>query len=78
MPGEVIAALGLQIKQEAQRQGYWPVAIIGLANGYIGYILTEEEYHRGGYEPSVSFYGPKLGQSIEKGLLEVIKALASL
>ena len=78
VPGEVIAALGLQIKQEAQRQGYWPVAIIGLANGYIGYILTEEEYHRGGYEPSVSFYGPKLGHSIEKGLLEVIKALASL
>ena len=29
VPGEMIAALGLQIKQEAQRQGYWPVAIIG-------------------------------------------------
>lgn len=78
VPGELIASMGLQIRQEAERQGYWPVAIIGLANSYIGYILSEEEYLTGGYESTVSFYGPKLGQTIEKGFQEVIKALASL
>lgn len=78
VPGELIASLGLQIKQEAERQGFWPVAIIGLANHYIGYILNKEEYNAGGYESIVSFYGPKLGEVIKEGLEEVIKALSNL
>ena len=41
------------------------VAIGGLANEWISYILTEDQYvNGGGYEASISFYGPKLGEII--------------
>ncbi len=36
-----------------------------MASEWISYILTEDEYmNGGGYESSVSFYGPKLGEII--------------
>ena len=48
----------------------------GLANEWISYILTREQYSGGGgYESSVSFYGPGLGDLIST---EVIKTSASL
>ncbi len=36
-------------------------AVAPLTNDLVGYILTEEEYRRGGYETTTSFYGPTLG-----------------
>ena len=69
-PGEMIAELGIKIKNELKSSGVRYPVIGGLANEWISYILTEEEYHEGGYETSVSFYGPGLGDAIEKGMLE--------
>ena len=37
------------------------VTIGGLADEWISYMLSKEEYEKGGYEASVSFYGPTLG-----------------
>ncbi len=65
IPGELVAELGIKIKQSLKNDKIKHVAIGGLANEWISYILTEEEYvNGGGYESSVSFYGPKLGEII--------------
>ena len=74
-PGEMIAVLGNQIKSELKDSGVKSPVIGGLANEWISYILTEEEYHQGGYETSVSFYGPTLGNVIKDGMLNCAKSL---
>jgi hypothetical protein len=60
-PGEPCAALGLALKERFP--GSW---IVGLANDHLGYFLTEEDYAKGGYERSVSFYGRKMGPWLEE------------
>jgi hypothetical protein len=76
IPGEMSASLGLKIKDEARRVtgASYPV-IGGLADAWLSYILPTEEYHRGGYETSVSFYGETLGDTIVAGAIEGVKAL---
>jgi hypothetical protein len=65
-PGEPVVELGLELKQRFP--GAW---ILGLANDHLGYFLTEEGYARGGYERTVSFYGPKMGPWLVAKLAEL-------
>jgi hypothetical protein len=65
IPGELASGLGKEVKKSVQAAtGAADVTIAGLANEWISYMLSEEEYEKGGYEASVSFYGPKLGPTI--------------
>lgn len=76
IPGELVAELGIKIKDSLKNDRVKHVAIGGLANEWISYILTEEEYvNGGGYESSVSFYGPKLGEIITNAALKVSESL---
>jgi hypothetical protein len=79
VPGEMAAELGLQIKTRSRAATGAPHAVIGgLANEWISYILTAESYLQGGgYEASVSFYGPELGSRIMQGALEGVAQLGS-
>jgi len=74
-PGEMIAELGLDIKSKLKKAGIPYPVIGGLANEWISYFLTEAEYHQGGYESSVSFYGPTLGSNIRDEMLSTALAL---
>jgi hypothetical protein len=65
-PGEPCVELGLELKKRFP--GSW---ILGLANDHLGYFLTEEEYDKGGYEKTVSFYGPKMGPWLVRRLAEL-------
>ncbi len=77
IPGEMAAALGLKIKAEAGRiTGAKHPVIGGLADVWTSYILPPEEYRRGGYESSVSFYGEKLGDTIVEGALAGVRDMA--
>lgn len=69
-PGEMIAELGMEIKQKLKEHGVNYPVIGGLANQWVSYILSEEEYEKSGYEASVSFYGKELGNVIVKGMLD--------
>jgi len=70
-PGELAAGLGLQIKSELKAKGIKYPVIGGLANEWISYILSAEQYNNGaGYESSVSFYGETLGEVIVKGMVD--------
>ena len=46
VPAEVFVEIGLRLKQTAAR----PVFIVGIANGYIGYLPTMAAHKVGGYE----------------------------
>jgi hypothetical protein len=76
IPGEMTAILGLKLKSDLKSMGIKFVAIGGLANEWISYILSRDQYINGeGYESSVSFYGPDLGSYISE---EALKTAAPL
>jgi neutral ceramidase len=57
MPGEVSVLLADLLRSKS------PVApdhtiVVGYAQGHVGYLLRPEDWIRGGYEPSVTFWGP--------------------
>jgi hypothetical protein len=45
------------------------VAIGGLADEWISYMLKPDDYRKGGYEASVSFYGESLGPQIVRAAI---------
>lgn len=75
IPGEMIAKLGLEIKDTLRKAGAPRPIIIGLANEWISYILSPEEFHQGGYEPGVSFYGETLGPVLVKDGIDAGKKM---
>jgi hypothetical protein len=75
-PGEPITALGLEARRIGQAHGFPLVAPVALVNDWVGYILTREEYERGGYEATVSFNGAELGEVVLSGVRRGISALS--
>ncbi|HWR99174.1 MAG TPA: neutral/alkaline non-lysosomal ceramidase N-terminal domain-containing protein [Prolixibacteraceae bacterium] len=76
VPGEMTAILGKKIKTSLRKDRVSHVAIGGLANEWISYILDKDQYINGeGYESSVSFYGPTLGPLLSD---EIIRNAAVL
>ncbi|MCW5555012.1 MAG: neutral/alkaline non-lysosomal ceramidase N-terminal domain-containing protein [Verrucomicrobiae bacterium] len=76
VPGEMAAELGMELKQRAREStGARNVAIGGLADEWVSYILPAEEWRRGGYEASVSFYGETLGSTMVEGVLRAANGL---
>jgi neutral ceramidase len=74
-PGEMIAELGLEVKNRLKENGVKHPAVGGLANQWVSYILSEEEYGKTGYENSVSFYGKELGNIIVDAMLDTANPL---
>ncbi len=76
VPGELTAGMGLEIKAALRdKPGAKQVAIGGLADEWISYMLSPEEYRKGGYEASVSFYGETLGPQIVRAAISAAAAL---
>jgi hypothetical protein len=71
IPGEYFVEFGLQIKQ---RSPFPYTFVIELANGYKGYIPTEEAFRAGAYEGSSARYGPQAGQMLADTALEVLQS----
>jgi hypothetical protein len=75
IPGEMTSVLGLQIKQSLRDMGVGRPVIVGLGNEWISYMLDIDEYHAGGYEPGVSFYGETLGPEVVRQAIEAGRGL---
>jgi neutral ceramidase len=76
IPGEMAASLGLKVKAEAGRTtGAKSPVIGGLADQWISYMLPADEYRKGGYESSVSFYGETLGDTVAAGAIAGAKEM---
>jgi hypothetical protein len=77
VPGEMTAILGKNIKHSLHTDQIKYVAIGGLANEWISYILDKNQYlHGEGYESSVSFYGPDLGQILSEAMIRNAEKLS--
>lgn len=76
VPGEMAAQLGMELKTKARATtGAKCPTIGGLADEWVSYILPVEEWRKGGYEASVSFYGETLGSTISDGVLAAVGKL---
>ncbi len=74
-PGEMIAQLGLQVKDALRTEHVRHPVVGGLANEWISYMLTPAEYAKGGYEASVSFFGEGLGDLIAQEMIVAAREL---
>lgn len=70
VPAEVFAETGLSIKSHI----YGHTSIIGLANGYIGYLPTSSAFPHGGYEVEVSI----CDIHSEQHLISMVRRLTAL
>jgi neutral ceramidase len=75
VPGEPTSILGRQIRDAGLRMGYTSVLVCSHVNGWMGYILDPEDYDRGGYEATLSFYGREEGAKVVAAGIEALKAL---
>ncbi len=46
--------------------------VLGYAQGHVGYLLTADDWLRGGFEPTINVWGPLEGEAIAERLLEVM------
>ena len=81
MPGEATKEVGARVRVAVRRAlrpaGVKGVAIAGLANEFIQYISTPEEYGQQSYEGASSLYGPHEGTFITERLVELAEAIAA-
>jgi len=75
VPGEASAEVGLDIIARARSFGFELPLAIGLANEELSYILSREDYQRGGYEAEMSFFGPDLGPTVVAGMTQLARRI---
>lgn len=51
--------------------------VIGYAQGHVGYLLTPEDWLRGGFEPSINLWGPLEGQVVLESLTGLMALAAT-
>jgi len=71
MPGELTVLLASYLRAHS------PVApdktiLLGYAQGHVGYMLMPEDWLKGGYEPSVTFWGPLEAEHIAEQLVKLL------
>ena len=76
-PCEPTSTLGLTAKAAARRAGFVRPAVVALANDWLAYALTPEQYREGKYEAMMSFYGDQLGPTLLDALETGLKGRAS-
>jgi len=77
LPGEFTFTMGRRIKQDvAGILGIHVdcVSIIGLANEYLSYVATPEEYEAQHYEGASTLYGPASGPLYRREIIELARA----
>ncbi len=85
VPGELLPALGLEIKRRMHLAGAKITAIIGLANDELGYILPDEAYNYPPdpftpgehYEETMSV-GPTAGSALLSSLTTLIQEMSKI
>ena len=68
LPGEPTSAVGHAMQDAAKAEGFTSSLVVGYSQDHEGYILLDDDWLSGGYEPTISFWGWKfaryaLGQS---------------
>jgi hypothetical protein len=74
IPGELETRLGLDVK-EGMRPRFPHVFIAGLANDYLGYLVTPASYRRPSYIACGSLYGERGGEIVRDAALAALRRL---
>lgn len=78
IPGEASCRLGMTVKDAVREMDVANPCIAGLANDYVGYILSEDEYRQNSYEVTVSMYGDQLGPVIVEAASDLGRRVAAM
>ncbi len=70
LPGEVTVPLAAYVRSKAPTGD--KTIVLGYAQGHVGYMLRPEDWLLGGYEPSVTFWGPLEAEYIAEQLLALL------
>ncbi|MBA3540762.1 MAG: hypothetical protein H0T79_14215, partial [Deltaproteobacteria bacterium] len=71
MPGELTVMLAQYLRDRSGLPEDRTI-ILGYAQGHVGYMLRPEDWLEGGYEPSVTFWGPLEAEHIANELLALL------
>lgn len=79
MPGELLPGLGLEIKARLAEAGARVTGVIGLANGWLGYILPAEDFkypwnpfNPGAHYEETNSIGKGIGPKVMDSILDLI------
>ncbi|ARU42187.1 hypothetical protein CCB80_13965 [Armatimonadetes bacterium Uphvl-Ar1] len=75
IPGEPTNDIERIIRARAEQAGFQGV-VVSHCNGWIGYILSPEDYDRGGYEATLSFNGRETGLRVIEAATRLFKKLS--
>jgi neutral ceramidase len=71
MPGELTVILADYIRRSSP-VGQDKTIVLGYAQGHVGYLMSPEDWLLGGYESSVTFWGPLEGEYLAAKLVEML------
>ncbi len=75
VPAEATHTVGLELKKRARARGARRVFVLGLSDDALSYVATEKEYFEGGYEATMTLFGPKTEEKLydlEAGILDAL------
>jgi len=76
VPCDLSAELGERLKAAARGRSLSPV-VVGFADDYIGYCVSERLYRSRQYETSMAFNGPLTGTQLVEQAIRLMEPLAN-
>jgi hypothetical protein len=77
LPGEAGTSVGERVKAAGRLAGGDPVMVLGVTNGYLGYVAGPAEYAAGGYDARCTLFGPETATRIEEAVAAALAAAGS-
>ena len=71
MPGELTMMLAQYMRSQSPLDEAHTI-LVGYSQGHVGYMLRPEDWLMGGYEPSVTFWGPLESEMIAERVFDLI------
>lgn len=78
IPGEPSIGVARRIDALGRKLGFDRVIVLDHVNGWMGYVLEEQDYLRGGYEATLNLYGPKSCDLVVNGAMDALRKLRQL
>ncbi len=71
MPGELTVMLATYLRTRSPVPADHTV-LLGYSQGHLGYLLRPEDWMLGGYEPSITFWGPLAAEHVGEKLIDLM------
>ncbi|HEY6035728.1 MAG TPA: hypothetical protein VIV58_15745 [Kofleriaceae bacterium] len=71
MPGELTVMLATYMRTKSPVPADHTV-LLGYSQGHMGYMLRPEDWMKGGYEPSITFWGPLAAEHVGEQVIDLM------